>query len=198
MATVDLQRQPSPKMVTRALEEYGKDPDQLRYQPFAMLIAQGQPAYKAFQAICLGSKKESASKQASVLLAHPRVREWIALHAIGARNLVQSLVPSAVQKMGELTECDSLTVSQKAAADIQDRGGLPKSQELAISSHQVVHAIYQRHAGTVADAALEPGSQRLFGAGRSSRSDGERASWASLSPAAAPPILAELVEDPEE
>ena len=76
----------------------------------------------------------------------------------------------------------------KAAAFIADRGGLPIASELSVSSLSVVHAIYAKHVGPVADAvkalpAATKGSQ-LSAPDRVASSARERESWAALMPAA--------------
>lgn len=128
------------KMVARAIDDYGENPVDVRYDIFAKLVAEGTPKRKAYQRIYPDASDNTASCRASILLAHPVIRDKIMRHMIGARDMAIALTPEALQLTYELAHGmheASPKVRLDAACSIQDRGGLPRSKELAISSVSV-------------------------------------------------------------
>ena len=125
------------KMVARAIDDYGEHPVDARYDIFAKLVSEGMSKRQAYQRICPDASDNSASCRASILLAHPAIREKVTRHAIGARDMAIALTPEALQLTYELAlglHDASPKVRLDAASSIQDRGGLPRSKEIAISA----------------------------------------------------------------
>jgi len=186
MGKVDLLAAPGPNTEARALADYHDVASDPRYKVFAMLVGRGTPSYKAYLTICPDASDATARTQSSVLIAHPEVRRWALQHAIGARKLVEAHVPMAVDRVAELAaQNEDRLVALKAAQDLQDRGGLPKAKELAITAQTTVHALYRHHTGDVRKQVekqdiieLEP----LKEGARVADSAKERESWATLLP----------------
>jgi hypothetical protein len=125
------------KMVARAIDDYGETPVDVRYDIFAKLVADGAPKRQAYQRIYPDASDNTASCRASILLAHPVIRDKVMRHLIGARDMAIALTPEALQLTYELAHGmheASPKVRLDAASSIQDRGGLPRSKEIAISA----------------------------------------------------------------
>lgn len=75
--------------------------------------------------------------QASILVAHPKIQEWIAANTLGARNQISALVPEVIKVLSEILAGGhgaNAKVMVDAGKTIMSRGGLPESKELAITS----------------------------------------------------------------
>ena len=125
------------KMVARALKDYGEKPVDVRYDIFAKLVSEGKPKREAYQRVFPDASRNTASCRASILMAHPVIREKVTRHRIGARDMAIALTPEALQLTYELAlglHDASPKVRLDAASSIQDRGGLPRSKEIGISA----------------------------------------------------------------
>ncbi len=127
----------SPKMLARAYTDLGDNPSDPIHHAFARLIADGQAAYKAYGATHPAASRATCESQGAVWTAHPKIRALIALHGTGSRNLLLAMAPEAVKTVFELmTNGESERVRLQAADSILDRGGAPRTKELAVSRAQ--------------------------------------------------------------
>lgn len=124
----------SPNTIERAIEAYGEDPDDPTLRVFAAKVAQGLPSTKAYQAIRPDANESTASVESSRLMAHPKIRKWVAQHALGAPMLARSLAPEMVAKLHEVATGEKVDpkVAVSAANSLLDRGGLPRSSHVAV------------------------------------------------------------------
>lgn len=138
MAVFDAKRTPSPKMVERALSDYGEDPNDLSYYRFAMLVSQGVPLFKAYKSIRPTVSDSSAEGQSCVLASHPKVREWIIEHAQGGPTLAQSVQPGVIRRMWKMAMDPEVSEQVRARLlnSLADRGGTPRSSEITITAQQ--------------------------------------------------------------
>ena len=93
------------KMVARAIDDYGENPVDVRYDIFAKLVSEGMPKRQAYQRICPDASDNTASCRASILLAHPVIRDKV---TPGVRKVIQSWVLSTgVKKILSLYRSDT-------------------------------------------------------------------------------------------
>lgn len=143
MPKFDVEKERSPKTVAKAEAEYAGGLDDIRYDAIAMFIAQGETASKAYRRAFPDASQETASAQASVLTAHPTMKDKIRDQQITARNLITAALPRSVRKTVSLLEAESEQVQLKAASSIQDRAGLPAQAELSVHATVQGASLYQ-------------------------------------------------------
>lgn len=129
MARFDLERTPSPEAQERAEESYGHHLDDPRYLYFAILVAAGEPLYKAYGALFPDASEGTCRTQSSILAAHPEVREMMVTAGLPAQKLAQGLAPKAMQALARNLQDEKPAVRQKAADSILDRGGVPRKSQ---------------------------------------------------------------------
>ncbi len=130
MAKFDPTREPSPNMVKRALADYGSDPCSPTIHAFAYLVAHGEPITTAYSTLFPAASQSTAKKQASVLAAHPNVRQLIHRASLPPRELAKALAPAALEATARNLESSSAAVRQRAADSLLDRGGVPRRSEV--------------------------------------------------------------------
>ena len=140
-------RQRSPKMIQRAVREYGEELTDLRYEVFAKAMAEGATQREAFQRISPGSSKATAKVQGSVLAAHPDMAAMIARHYLGVSVVSRAAALRAFEIIYQLATSSS-DINDKtrleACNSVLDRSGLPRSSQVAINAYTVAHSIIER------------------------------------------------------
>ncbi len=132
---VDLERKRSPQYIARALSDYGEELTDPLVDQFALLVANGHSGTSAYQATHPGANKQTAEKQASILMAHPQMPALIRGQALGARGMLQA----AATRMAERLLDEALTADKNTKPRIDainsalDRAGVPRMKEIAIS-----------------------------------------------------------------
>ena len=146
MAVVDLTRVRSPDSIARAVSDYGETLTDPSHHVFAKLVAEGQTATRAYQALHPEAKEDNARKQASVLLAHPDMPQLIRDQMIGARDLAHAMAPAALHRLDELSKTATKDTKPQidATNSLLDRGGLPRAKEISI--HVGIAAMEAAHA----------------------------------------------------
>lgn len=137
MPPLDLTKEPSPKTVARALEDYGARPHDPLHYVFAKRIVDGMTAQKAFLSCWPSYSENAASVQACRLLAHPKMRhDIIPAQMAGARQIVQAYMPRAIEQTIDIAENGTKDdkVRLDALSSAMDRGGLPRSNEIQVSA----------------------------------------------------------------
>jgi hypothetical protein len=146
--------EPTDKQIDRALRDYGPDPKAPAYAVFASEIAAGNSKRDAYLAIRPDASPHTASVQGARLLHHPKIAALVEAQKLGAQNIVRALAPSGVEQLAHLMlESSNDRVRLDAANSILDRGGVPKTAQLAMDARL---SISDALAGVIGDGSEEP------------------------------------------
>ena len=141
------------KQVERALQDYGPDPKDPDYAVFAREIAAGKSKRDAYLAIRPNANPHTATVQGSRLLHHPKIAAMVVAHKLGAQNMARALAPSVVEQLARLLGSSNDRLRLDAANSILDRGGIPKTSQVAVSARL---SVTQALSDLIGDEAGEP------------------------------------------